>query len=125
MIYRVTPRVDFYLPKHFRVGGKYGYYKNLPNPWSSSSALTLYSFYASKSFLSGRLNVSVTANSPFTKYTHSRIVTSLPTMVTEQNNYMTARSFGINLSYSFGGGQKVKIERDRALNSADLKTGVD
>lgn len=122
--YRISTGIDFFLPNHFRIGGKYGYYKNLPNPWSSSSALTLYSFYASKSFLSGRLNVSVTANSPFTKYNHSRIVTSLPTMVTEQNNYMTARSFGINLSYSFGGGQKVKIERDRTLDSTDQNTGV-
>ena len=125
LIYRVTPRVDFYLPNHFRIGGKYGYYKNLPNPWSSRSALTLYSFYVSKSFMSGRLNVSVTANSPFSKYNHSKTVTTLPSMVTEQNNYMTARSFGINLSYTFGGGQKVRIERDRTLNTADQKTGVD
>ena len=83
-----------------------------------------YSFYVSKSFLSGRLNVSVTANSPFSKYNHSKTVTTLPAMVTEQNNYMTARSFGINLSYSFGGGQKVKIERDRTLDSTDQNTGV-
>lgn len=73
---------------------------------------------------SGRLNVSVTANSPFIKYNHSRTITSLPTMITEQNNYMTARSFGINLSYSFGGGQKIKIDRDRTLDSTDQNTGV-
>lgn len=124
LIYRVTPRVDFYLPNHFRIGGKFGYYRNLPNPWSSRSGLTLYSFYMSKSFMSGRLNVSVTANSPFSKYNHSKTVTTLPSMVTEQNNYMTARSFGINLSYSFGGGQKVRIERDRTLDSTDQNTGV-
>lgn len=122
---RITPRVDFYLPNHFRTGGSYGYYKNLPNPWSTRSALTVYSFYVSKSFLSGRLNISVTANSPFTKYNHNKTVTALPTMVTEQNNYMTARSFGINLSYTFGGGEKVGIERDRTLKSTDQKTGVD
>lgn len=125
LVYRVTPRIDFYLPNHFRIGGKYGYYKNLPNPWSSDSSLILYSFYISKSFLSGRLNVSVTANSPFSKYNHSKTVTALPSMIRVQNNYITARSFGINLSYSFGGGHKVRIERDRTLNSADQKTGVD
>lgn len=124
MIYRIVPRVDFYLPNHFRIGGKYGYYKNLPDPWSSRSALTLYSFYVSKSFLSGRLNVSVTANSPFTKYNHGKTVTTLPAMITEQNNYMTARSFGLNISYTFGGGQKVKIERDLTLDSKDQNTGV-
>ena len=120
----ITPRVDFFLPEHFRIGGRYGYYKNLPDPWSAQSALTFYSVYVSKSFLSGRLNVSVTANSPFTGYNHSKTVTTLPTMVTEQNNYMTARSFGINLTCSFGGGRKVKIERDRTLKSADQPTGV-
>ena len=122
---RITPRVDFYLPNHFRIGCRYGYYKNLPNPWSSRSVLTLYSFYASKSFLSGKLNISITANSPFTKYNHSKVVTALPTMLREQNNYMTGRAFGIDLSYAFGGGQKVRIERDRLLKSADQKTGVD
>lgn len=122
--YSITPRVDFYLPYHFRIGGKYGYYKNLPNPWSSRSALSLYSFYASKSFMSGRLNILIQANSPFTKYNHSKTETTLPTMITEQNNYMTGRSFGVNLSYSFGGGQKVKIERDRSLDSTDQNTGI-
>lgn len=122
---RITPRVNFYLADHFRIGGNFGYYKNLPDPWSSRSALTFYSFYVSKSFLSGRLSLSATANSPFSKYNHGKTVRTLPTMVTEQNNYMTARSFGLNLSYTFGGGQKVRIERDRTLNSADQHTGVD
>lgn len=124
MTYRVTPRVDFYLPNQYRIGGQYGYYKNLPNPWSHENSMTLYSFYVNKSFLSGRLNVTVLANSPFNKYIHGKTVTTLPTMTTEQNNYITARSFGIHLSYSFSGGQKVRIERDRTLRSTDLNTGV-
>lgn len=122
--YSITPSLDFYLPNHFRIGAKYGYYKNLPNPWSTRSAMNQYSFYISKSLLSGRLNVSVSANSPFSKYIHNNVVTTLPTMATNQNNYITGRSFGINLSYSFGEGQKVKLQRDKLLDTSDQTTGV-
>lgn len=121
---RITPKIDFYLPSHWRIGGQFGYYKNLPNPWSTRTSLTLYSFYLNKSFLSGRLNLTITANSPFNKYNHSKVITNLHGMNTVQNNYITARSFGINLSYSFGGGKNVKIERDNTLESKDQHTGV-
>lgn len=121
---RITPKIDFYLPNHWRIGGQFGYYKNLPNPWSTRTSLTLYSFYLNKSFLSGRLNLTLSANSPFNKYNHSKVITSLPGMNTVQNNYITARSFGLNLSYSFGGGKNVKIERDNTLESKDQNTGV-
>ncbi|MDE6865878.1 MAG: outer membrane beta-barrel family protein, partial [Muribaculaceae bacterium] len=124
IFYRITPRIDFYLPNHFRVGGHYGLYKNLPDPWSSRSSLSLYSFYVSKSFVRGRLNVTLTANSPFTRYNLNHVHTSLPTMEREQNNYITARSFGVNISYSFGGGKRVNVERDRSLETKDISTGV-
>lgn len=122
--YRITPHLDFYLPNHFRIGGKYGFYKNMPNPWSTRSALSTYSVYINKSFLSGRLNITVTANSPFNKYIHSSVITTLPTMTTNQNNFLIGRSFGLSLSYSFSEGQKINLKRDRTLDSSDLKTGV-
>lgn len=124
IFYRITPRIDFYLPNHFRMGGHYGLYKNLPDPWSSRSSLSLYSIYVSKSFVKGRLNVTLTANSPFTRYNLNHVHTSLPTMEREQNNYITARSFGVNISYSFGGGKRVNVERDRSLETKDISTGV-
>jgi hypothetical protein len=45
-------------------------------------------------------------------------------MITEQNNFITARSFGVSLSYSFSGGQRINLRRDRSLNSTDQSTGV-
>lgn len=120
----ISPGVNFYLPNHFRIGCKYGFYKNLPDPWCSRSSVNTYSFYAAKSFLNGRLNLTVTANSPFNKYNHSIVNQQLPTMKSRQDNYITARSFGIGVSYSFGGGKKVEIERDRVLKSSDQETGV-
>ncbi|MDO4180722.1 MAG: outer membrane beta-barrel family protein [Bacteroidales bacterium] len=122
--YNVTPKVDFLLPKHYRLGGSLGLYKSLPDPWSSQNLLKIYSFYVGKSFLNGRLNVSATANSPFHKYHKSIADTKLPDIHSRQTNYITARSFGINLSYSFGSGQKVNIQRDQIMRSADQTTGV-
>lgn len=122
--YRITPSINWLLPNNFRIGGKYGLYKNLPNPCSYNSTLTSYSFYVSKSFIKGRLSLTVSADSPFNKYHHRKVVMNLPTMHTEQNNYITARSFGVRVSYSFGGGHKVDIQRDRSLNSTDQATGV-
>lgn len=123
-LYRVAPRINCYLPSNFRVGGQLGYYKNLPDPLTEKSSLTMYSFYASKSFMSGRLNLTLTANTPFLKYTHSWTKTTMPTMIREQNNYITARAFGISLSYAFSGGKQVNVERDRTLESTDQNTGV-
>jgi hypothetical protein len=44
--------------------------------------------------------------------------------MTTQTNYITARSFGLNLSYLFGSGQKVNVQRDRTLRATDQSTGV-
>ena len=101
-----------------------GLYKNALASWTENKPIYMYSFYANKSFLKGRLNVSVTANSPFNKYIKSCSTTTLPDIITTQTNYITARSFGINLSYSFGSGQKVNVQRDRTLRATDQSTGV-
>lgn len=122
--YSFAPSLDFLLPKHFRLGMNGGLYKNAPVPWTENKHIYMYSFYANKSFLKGRLNVSITANSPFNKYIKSSSTTTLPDIMTTQTNYITARSFGINLSYSFGSGQKVNVQRDRTLRATDQSTGV-
>jgi outer membrane receptor protein involved in Fe transport len=120
----IFTQVNFLMPRHYRAGGNYGHFVNLPEPWSTVSSLNMYSFYVSKSFLQGRLSLKLTANSPFNKYNKMRVTTTLPTMFTEQNNFIIARSFGLSLSYSFSGGKRVSLRRDRTLNSTDLSTGV-
>lgn len=122
--YNITPRFDLLLPDHYRLGGSLGIYRNLPNPWAIQNTLSMYSFYASKSFLKGRLNISLMANSPFSKYHKSIVDTRLPDIRTVQTNYITARSFGINVSYSFGSGKKVDLRRDKVMQSTDQTTGV-
>lgn len=97
-----------------------GLYKNAPAPWTENKPIYMYSFYANKSFLKGRLNVSITANSPFNKYIKGSSTTTLPDIMTTQTDYITARSFG----HSFGSGQKVNVQRDRTLRATDQSTGV-
>ncbi len=122
--YNITPRIELYLPENIRIGGQFGLYKVLPQPWSTINELFQYSFYASKSLLKGRLNISVSANSPFNKYNIGKQSTFLSNIHTIQSNKITARSFGVNLSYTFGSGQKIDIQRDNALKSTDLSSGV-
>lgn len=122
--YNITPQIDFLLPNHYRLGSSMGIYHNVPAPWTTQNTLTMYSFYASKSFLKGKLNVSVMANSPFSKYHKNIVDTRLSDIRVQQTNYLTARSFGLNISYSFGSGQKVSLRRDRMMQSTDQATGV-
>ena len=122
--YSFTPSFDVLLPKHSRIGMNGGIYKNATTPWTDNTPIYMYSFYANRSFLKGRLNVSVTANSPFNKYIKSETTTTLPDIITIQTNYITARSFGINLSYSLASGKKVDVQRDRTLRVTDQSTGV-
>lgn len=122
--YSFAPSLDLLLPKHFRIGMNGGIYKTAPGPWSKDSPTYMYSFYANKSFLKGRLNFTIIANSPFNKYVKSETITTLADIITTQNNYITARAFGIGLSYSFGAGNKVNVKRDRTLSVTDQTTGV-
>lgn len=119
-----APSVDFYLPKNLSLSANYGVFKNLPSPWERKSTLHTYSFSLSKSLLKGSLTVGVEANSPFQKYQHSTATTATASMMFRQTNYITARSFGINVAYSLHKGKKVDIRRDNSLQSSDQATGV-
>lgn len=122
--YSFSPECRFLLPKHYSLSITEGIYKSQPKPWAERNPLIMYAFSANKSFLSGRLNVSVSANSPFSKYHKSIERTTLPTIYIRQTNFITARSFGIRLSYSFGAGRKVDMQRDQTMKSTDQTTGV-
>ena len=112
------------LPAHLRLAAQWGIYKNAPSPWTEKNSLKMYSLHLSQSFLKGRLTVTLKADQPFGKYIKMTTTTTLPDLQTRQVNYMTGRTFGINATYSFGGGKKVDIKRDRTMQSSDQQTGV-
>lgn len=124
LFYSVTPRCMFMLPKNFRVNLNSGLYLGAPNPWVKNRPTAVYSISASKSFFSGRLIFSLVANSPFNKYFMATTTTTLPSIKVQQINYITARSFGVTLSYSFNAGKQLSVSRDQELKSTDQSTGV-
>ena len=124
LFYGITPRCMFMLPKNYRVNLNSGLYLGAPNPWVKNNTTAVYSISASKSFFSGRLNIALMANNPFNKYYKAISTTTLPAIKIQQINHITARSFGVNISYSFSTGKKVSVSRDQGLQSTDLSTGI-
>lgn len=120
-----APSISFYLPHNWDIKTSYGFFKNLPDPWSTCSTLQQYSLSVVKSFLKGRLTASLEVKTPFQRYYHSKATTTLPSGdFVRQTNFITARSFGINIFYSLSKGRKVNIQRDKTLRDSDQQTGV-
>ena len=76
--------------------------------------------------MKGNLSVGLIANQPFSKCYKSRVISTGNDFVQDRTNYIKARSFGLNLSYSFNSGKQVKIKRNGKIQNDDLlqSTGV-
>lgn len=93
--------------------------------WGTVNTTHRYSFKIDKSLMDGRLNIGVEANSPFSKYSRLEQRVVKPEMETIQTNYITARSLGVYISYTFRKGKRVNIERNNTLKTTDQQTGVE
>jgi hypothetical protein len=122
--YNLTFIGNLSLKKQWNIGAQYGNYKNRPDAWGKTKAFSLYSFSISKSLLKNALNVKVIVNSPFNKYEPLRTSIRYSGYYSQRTNYMTARSFGIDVSYTLRSGKTRNIKRDRSLQSTDLETGI-
>lgn len=123
--YYANVSVDFYLPKNWSLQGRYSASKQAPMLWGTVNTTHRYSFKIDKSLMDGRLNIGVEANSPFSKYSRLEQRVVKPEMETIQTNYITARSFGVYISYTFRKGKRVNIERNNTLKTTDQQTGVE
>ena len=122
---RANVSADFYLPKNWSLQGRYSASKQAPMLWGTVNTTHRYSFKIDKSLMDGRLNIGVEANSPFSKYSRLEQRVVKPEMETIQTNYITARSFGVYISYTFRKGKRVNIERNNTLKTTDQQTGVE
>lgn len=95
--------------------------KQAPMLWGTVNTTHRYSFKIDKSLMDGRLNIGVEANSPFSKYSRLEQRVVKPEMETIQTNYITARSFGVYISYTFRKGKRVNIERNNTLKQPTNK----
>lgn len=122
--YNLTFFGTWMLTHGWSINGQYGNYKNRPDAWGKSEAFSLYSLSVSKSLLNNSLFVKLVVNSPFNRYEKLRTSRQYTGYTSSQTNYMIARSFGIDISYTLRSGKPRKIERDRSLRSTDQQTGI-
>ena len=123
--HNLTLMCDVSLKKNWTIGLQYGNYKNPAEIWAKAHAFSISSLAISKSFLKGALNVRAVMNSPFQKYNELLVEQHLPYFSRSQTNYLTARAFGIDITYTFKSGNPKELKRDSRLKSSDQKTGVE
>ena len=123
--YNLTLMCDVLLKKNWTIALQYGNYKNPAEIWAKSHAFSISSLAISKSFFKGSLNTRVVMNSPFQKYNELLVEQNLTHFSRSQTNYLTARAFGIDITYTFKSGTPKELKRDSRLKSSDQKTGVE
>ncbi len=123
--YNLTLMCDVLLKKNWTIALQYGNYKKPAEIWAKAHAFSISSLAISKSFLKGALNVRAVMNSPFQKYNELLVEQHLTHFSRSQTNYLTARAFGIDITYTFKSGNPKELKRDSRLKSSDQKTGVE
>ena len=123
--YNLTLMCDVLLKKNWTIALQYGNYKNPAEIWAKSHAFSISSLAISKSFFKGSLNTRVVMNSPFQKYNELLVEQNLTHCSRSQTNYLTARAFGIDITYTFKSGNPKELKRDSRLKGSDQKTGVE
>ncbi|MCI1682380.1 MAG: TonB-dependent receptor [Bacteroides sp.] len=124
--YNASASCDASLSHGWLLGGRWSVFKQTPKIRISYNSFQMYSFYAYKHFMNGNLSVGLVANQPFSKCYNSRVISTGDDFIQNRTNYIKARSFGINLSYSFGAGKVKKVKRNKRIQNDDLQqsTGV-
>ena len=123
--HNLTLMCDVLLKKNWTIALQYGNYKNPAEIWAKSHAFSISSLAISKSFLKGALNVRAVMNSPFQKNNELLVEQHLPYFSRSQTNYLTARAFGLDITYTFKSGNPKELKRDSRLKGSDQKTGVE
>lgn len=124
--YHASVSCDAYLSHSWVLGGRWSVVKRTPEIRISYSNTQMYSLYAYKRFLKNNLSIGIVANQPFTKYFNSCVTSIGDGFIQNKTNYIKARSFGLNLSYSFNAGKTAKMTRNETIQNDDLQqsTGV-
>ena len=123
--YNLTFMCDLSLKHQWTLSLQYGNYLNMHPIWGETHSFNIYSCSVGKSFFKNSLNIRAVINSPFNKFTKIREQSIFPSYSGSQTNFMRARAFGIDITYTLQKGSHKEIKRDRTLKSDDQNTGVE
>ena len=115
--------ITFTLPQDFRLSANGGIFTNRIQLQTTQSAFYFYSFSAMKSFFDKKLDVSLSATSPFSKYTEIKSTTTGDGF-TQKNNFKNPmRTFRLSLTYRFGDLKSSVKKVQRTISNEDVKAG--
>ena len=122
----LSANVDVTLPKSWYLGASWYYYANPPTLRTTYSYSHGYSFYLKKSFWDDKLDLTLTAQHPFSKYIRFETKQWGDDFEFNQRNMIQARAIGLKITYNFNSGKSRKVTRNESLATSDLdrRTGV-
>ena len=122
----LSANVDVTLPKSWYLGASWYYYANPPTLRTTYSYSHGYSFYLKKSFWDDKLDLTLTAQHPFSKYIRFETKQWGDDFEYNQRNMIQARAIGLKITYNFNSGKSRKVTRNESLATSDLdqRTGV-
>lgn len=122
--YHLTARVNLFLPKGWLLTAKYGRHKALPDAFSDNSPFDMYSLSTQKSFFKGSLTLGLTIDNPFGEFNHSTLRINSDVIKSIIRRDIRIRAVGLNLTYTFSKGNRLKIDRFDFAKPSDMETGV-
>lgn len=115
--------ITFTLPNDFRISANGGVFTRNIELQTTQSAFYFYSFSAMKSLFNKKLDISLTATSPFHTYREFRQTTTGDGFTQKVNTLSPMRSFRVSLTYRFGDLKSSVKKVQRSIVNEDLKSG--
>jgi outer membrane receptor protein involved in Fe transport len=115
--------LTFTLPKDVRLTANAGLFSSNIQLQTTQSAYYFYSFSAMKSFLNKKLDLSLNATAPFSKYINIDVNTTGDGFEQKMNHRNPMRTFRLSLTYRFGDLKSSVRKVKRTITNEDLLQG--
>ncbi len=120
---RTFAGLTFTLPKDFRIGTNGGLFSNRIQLQTKQSAFFFYSFSLQKSLLDKKLDISLNAQNPFSKYLEISSTTTGNEFIQKSSFLNPMRSFRLSVSYRFGDLKASMKKVQRGIINEDVMQG--
>lgn len=120
---RVFGNLTFTLPKDIRLSANGGLFSSGVQLQTTQSAFYFYSFSAMKSFLDKKLDVSLSASSPFHKYRMFKSTTTGEGFLRKSEFQNPMRTLRLSVTYRFGDLKSSMKRVQRSISNEDVMQG--